>query len=161
MDTGWIDDNGTWYFADMINGNILVNTTSPDGYVLDAAGKWTGETKSARVNDWINLNGDGKTVAFALSSNPSTGYAWDTAVSDPEIIRSVGEKYVNPSLGTALAGAAGTLRGYFEAAGKPGTAVITMQYRRSEGAPAQTRTITVTSDGSRLTVSDSSVLDGI
>ena len=158
-----------WYYFDM-DGNMAkgwyTDPKSGKRYHLSetadgAAGKWTGETKSARVNDWINLNGDGKTVAFALSSNPSTGYAWDTAVSDPEIIRSVGEKYVNPSLGTALAGAAGTLRGYFEAAGKPGTAVITMQYRRSEGTPAQTRTITVTSDGSRLTVSDSSVLDGI
>ena len=38
MQTGWLNDNGTWYYLQS-NGAMAVNTTI-DGYVLGANGAW-------------------------------------------------------------------------------------------------------------------------
>lgn len=38
MMTGWIDSNGKWYYCDPARGNMLVNTTTPDGYSVGADG---------------------------------------------------------------------------------------------------------------------------
>ncbi|NFS93867.1 hypothetical protein FDF05_13055, partial [Clostridium botulinum] len=38
MQTGWLNDNGTWYYLDG-SGKMLSNTTV-NGYVLGANGAW-------------------------------------------------------------------------------------------------------------------------
>lgn len=40
MARGWREIDGKWYFFDKDNGNMLVNTTTPDGYKVDASGVW-------------------------------------------------------------------------------------------------------------------------
>jgi len=39
MATGWIKDNGKWYYL-ASSGNMLSNTRTPDGYYVDANGVW-------------------------------------------------------------------------------------------------------------------------
>jgi len=38
MKTGWLNDNGTWYYLNT-SGAMLANTTV-DGYKLSASGAW-------------------------------------------------------------------------------------------------------------------------
>lgn len=40
MRTGWIEAGGAWYYCDAVNGNMLVNTRTPDGYYVDSNGVW-------------------------------------------------------------------------------------------------------------------------
>ena len=39
MKTGWIFVNGGWYYLG-VDGRLLLNTTTPDGYQVDGNGKW-------------------------------------------------------------------------------------------------------------------------
>lgn len=39
MKTGWIFVNGSWYYLG-VDGRLLLNTTTPDGYQVDGNGKW-------------------------------------------------------------------------------------------------------------------------
>ena len=46
MVTGWCQIDGTWYYFSKESnalGQMLYNTTTPDGYTLDENGAWTGE----------------------------------------------------------------------------------------------------------------------
>lgn len=47
MITGWFQIDGKWYYfnelPDGTRGKLLTSTTTPDGYVVDANGAWTGE----------------------------------------------------------------------------------------------------------------------
>ena len=36
---GWAQIDGNYYYFDG-NGILMTNTTTPDGYVVDASGKW-------------------------------------------------------------------------------------------------------------------------
>lgn len=40
MRTGWIQAGNAWYYCDAVNGNMLVNTRTPDGYYVDGNGVW-------------------------------------------------------------------------------------------------------------------------
>ncbi len=59
MQTGWVNDGGTWYYMNpsgamatgwikdggkdyylSSSGAMLVNTTTPDGYQVDQSGAW-------------------------------------------------------------------------------------------------------------------------
>lgn len=41
MRTGWIQTaNGNWYYCDLTSGAMLTNTTTPDGFRVDANGVW-------------------------------------------------------------------------------------------------------------------------
>lgn len=40
MRTGWIQAGNAWYYCDTNSGAMLTNTTTPDGYRLDANGVW-------------------------------------------------------------------------------------------------------------------------
>ena len=40
MQTGWIQDGGKHYYLDIVTGAMWANTTTPDGYRLDASGAW-------------------------------------------------------------------------------------------------------------------------
>lgn len=40
MRTGWIQAGNAWYYCDTTNGGMLTNTTTPDGYRVDANGVW-------------------------------------------------------------------------------------------------------------------------
>ena len=39
MLTGWVMSNGTWYYC-AADGHMLANTTTPDGYRVNASGAW-------------------------------------------------------------------------------------------------------------------------
>ncbi len=39
MQTGWVEVNGKWYYLDE-SGAMLANTTTPDGFKVDANGAW-------------------------------------------------------------------------------------------------------------------------
>lgn len=39
MQTGWLNDNGTFYYLNG-SGAMLSNTTTPDGYYVGANGAW-------------------------------------------------------------------------------------------------------------------------
>ena len=39
MQTGWQQISGKWYYFDKKNGNLYTNTTTPDGYLVDALGE--------------------------------------------------------------------------------------------------------------------------
>lgn len=54
--TGWLDDNGTWYYMDE-TGMMLVDSTTPDGYYVDANGVWT-EQKNNSGSQALQLNLD-------------------------------------------------------------------------------------------------------
>lgn len=38
----WVNDNGDWYYLND-KGNMAVSTTTPDGYLVDADGRWVEE----------------------------------------------------------------------------------------------------------------------
>ncbi len=40
MVTGWQQIGGIWYYLDLADGHMLVNTTTPDGYMVNASGAW-------------------------------------------------------------------------------------------------------------------------
>ena len=40
MRTGWIQAGNAWYYCDHNSGAMLTNTTTPDGYYVDANGVW-------------------------------------------------------------------------------------------------------------------------
>jgi len=44
MKTGWIDWNGNWYYCSETSGEMLKNTTTPDGYILDSDGSVKNDT---------------------------------------------------------------------------------------------------------------------
>lgn len=52
MKTGWIqDESGNWYYLDDINGDMLVNKRTPDGYYVNKSGVYDatkGNTKKQR-----------------------------------------------------------------------------------------------------------------
>ena len=39
MQTGWLNDNDKWYYLDQ-TGALAINTTTPDGYTVNADGEW-------------------------------------------------------------------------------------------------------------------------
>ena len=41
MKTGWFTVSGKWYYA-YSSGALAVNTTTPDGYTVNANGEWIG-----------------------------------------------------------------------------------------------------------------------
>ena len=46
----WIQDtDGKWYYFDMA-AVMLADTTTPDGYYVDASGVWNGQPASAVIN---------------------------------------------------------------------------------------------------------------
>lgn len=40
MKTSWIYWNNHWYYLDVKNGDCLINTVTPDGYIVDENGAW-------------------------------------------------------------------------------------------------------------------------
>lgn len=40
MATGWVYSGNDWYYLDKVNGNMLKNTVTPDGYELTINGTW-------------------------------------------------------------------------------------------------------------------------
>lgn len=40
MATGWVMADGKWYYLDTVNGDCLMNKTTPDGYQVDENGAW-------------------------------------------------------------------------------------------------------------------------
>ena len=73
----------------------------------------------------------GGTVIVALTSNPSTGYAWSVVSPEPKNLELDGQpRYVPPGSTTPVVGAPGTEVFTFKAVEK-GTSTLRMEYRRS------------------------------
>ena len=54
MATGWLLINGLWYYFETRGnvpgrpqGSLYMNTVTPDGYIVDANGAWTGQSVTA------------------------------------------------------------------------------------------------------------------
>jgi inhibitor of cysteine peptidase len=80
---------------------------------------------------------------IALAANPTTGYGWTATVSNPKVVSADGAAYRAPA--SKALGAGGEQVLAFEAQ-HPGTATITLRYRRpwEKSTPAaQTVTILV------------------
>ena len=88
----------------------------------------------------------GEVLAITLESNPSTGYSWFAAISDPKVIVQMGEpQYQEPasSAGTPLLGASGK-QTFFLQAVETGTATVSLEYKRGwETDVASEKTITI------------------
>jgi inhibitor of cysteine peptidase len=87
-------------------------------------------------------------MAVTLESNPSTGYGWFAASSNPDVVAQTGEnQYEAPSSSTnePVVGAPGKETIYLKAT-SAGTATITLEYKRgweTDVSPEKTLTITV------------------
>jgi hypothetical protein len=57
MQTGWVNDNGTWYYLNTVSngslGAMLTNTTTPDGYKVNDKGVWIKVDDSSISNETI------------------------------------------------------------------------------------------------------------
>lgn len=51
MQTGWVEINGYSYYFDTVDGTMLVNTTTPDGYRVGADGVWIPDSEVVAVSD--------------------------------------------------------------------------------------------------------------
>lgn len=81
----------------------------------------------------------GGTLIVALTSNPSTGYAWSVVSPEPKNLELDGEpKFVPPGSTSPVVGAAGTQVFTFKAVAT-GKSTLRMEYRRSfePNEPAQ------------------------
>lgn len=82
-----------------------------------------------------------QTLVVTLPANPTTGYSWEIAALDPEIVQQAGEATFTPmTTDQARVGAGGTETFQFTAVG-PGTTTLTLVYHRpweKDVAPLQT-----------------------
>ena len=98
----------------------------------------------------LEAEANGKTVHVAvggvleihLDENPTTGYSWEIAALDEEILADAGRVYF--AARPALTGSGGEVQWLFRAL-KPGTTALRLEYRRpwEKDKPAQTFEITV------------------
>lgn len=87
----------------------------------------------------------GSTIIIALTSNPSTGYAWQVREPLPEQLAQSGDvRYVPPGSTSPVVGAPGTEVFTFRATAA-GSAELTLDYARSfeDGEPASVYTLTI------------------
>lgn len=84
----------------------------------------------------------GGVLEIHLDENPTTGYSWEIATLDEEILGDGGRVYFANQ--PALTGSGGEVQWLFRAL-KPGTTTLRLQYRRpwEKDKPAQTYEITV------------------
>lgn len=50
MQTGWQQISGKWYYFDKKNGNLYVNTTTPDGYPVNESGEYVAQGQSVSAS---------------------------------------------------------------------------------------------------------------
>ena len=74
MDIGWVEDGGSWYYMDPTSGALVKNTTTPDGYVVNADGVWTGESVTPTLEPSDLADGTYHTVKNPLSDPDNKGY---------------------------------------------------------------------------------------
>ena len=103
-------------------------------------GKAPAEVQLTQADNGKSVNvSNGGTLIVALTSNPSTGYAWSVVSPEPKNLELDGQpKYVPPGSTTPVVGAPGTEVFTFKAVEK-GTSTLKMEYRRSfePNEPAQ------------------------
>ena len=125
MLTGWHWIDSKCYYFDISNGNMLVNTKTPDGYIVNADGQWivNGKiqignseytTHANTISNTINNSqkpitfnssssgGGGGSIGSSISSGKSSNFNNSTKTEDPSIITipqkemySYSIKYVN------------------------------------------------------------------
>lgn len=107
-----------------------------------AAGCAAGELKlgAGDENSQVELN-KGQFLAVSLEGNPTTGYMWEAADLDDQILRQVGEAQFSPD--SDLIGAGGTQTLRFEALNS-GQTTLELVYRRPwEGDSEPLKTFSV------------------
>ncbi|GAB2686684.1 protease inhibitor I42 family protein [Nocardia thraciensis] len=110
--------------------NLVVPVAEPMVVGTDANG--TAVTLSA-----------GNELVVALPDNPSTGYRWQVAETDENVLHQEGEPQFRPNPGDLLGTGPGTSVWAFTAA-NPGTVRLSMVSVRPGAAPAQEFTLNVT-----------------
>jgi inhibitor of cysteine peptidase len=110
---------------------------------LSACGS-TNEVKLDAGDDGsqVELNA-GQTLVVSLEGNPTTGYTWEAAELDEQVLRQVGEAEFNPESDAIGAGGVQTLR--FETVNS-GQTTINLVYHRSweeDVEPAETFSVQV------------------
>lgn len=89
--SGWHQDvDGGWYYLDEATGYALANTITPDGYMVDASGKWKKEETSQDMQKYENKanfevtaynNGPSRYIQFGYTL-PVTVYYNNSYLSD-------------------------------------------------------------------------------
>lgn len=88
------------------------------------------ETNAPEIEKtWYELS-DGDTVlTVSLPANPSTGYFWDFAISDPEVFELITMEYIQDDAPAGLVGVGGSwvasFKGTFQ---KAGSTALTLNY---------------------------------
>ncbi|MEV6767897.1 protease inhibitor I42 family protein [Nocardia sp. NPDC051030] len=136
--------------------NSPVGTTTPGTTVAvtSTAGKAT-PTSTAKEAVKLGVDADGKDVALTvgqglvitLASNPTTGYLWQLADLDQNIVKqNGGQEYEQDPSPDGMVGVGGQATFNFVAL-TPGTTKLVLEYRRpwEQGSePAQRLTLTLT-----------------
>lgn len=84
----------------------------------------------------------GDTLAVTLEGNPTTGYNWEVASSDPALLRQVGEAQFTPD--TSALGSGGKVILQFEAASTGQTPLKLIYHRPFETGVAPLKTFELT-----------------
>lgn len=93
LTSAWIEDAstvGTWYFVDG-NGIMLKSATTPDGYTVDAEGRWF-ETQSSGSHAPGGNSGQSVDSSATEQTQTSTGAAAGEQTSGSELLRQVREE---------------------------------------------------------------------
>lgn len=125
--------------AAFVAGGTLMAACGDDG----AGEIQLGETDNGRT---VSIEKSGRLVV-SLPSNPSTGFSWTVAATEPRLLEMQGEpKYVPPKSTPPVVGAAGTQVFTFKAVAT-GTARLDLIYSRTfeKGVPPE-KTFSVTVD---------------
>lgn len=81
----------------------------------------------SNIQDGPNIAvNSGEQFTIQVQGNPSTGFDWNTTISDEQVVKSLGRETI--SCGSAIG--SGCSFSYKFQAAKPGQAVIRMEYRR-------------------------------
>lgn len=117
------------------------------------------ETVTSESVDWCEISEDETALTVRIPENTTTGYSWTCAIDNAELLKVDSEESVPGKSDGDLLGVPGeyvlTLSSPMSASG---TASVVLTYARSDGNPAETRTLTVfVNEAGLLTLTEASV----
>jgi len=87
-----------------------------------------------------------------LEGNPTTGYVWEVDISNPDIVKEMGNEYISSQLDDDVVGVGGVFRFNFQGVA-PGETEITFKYHRpweEDTPPLDTVTYTAVVDSNHV-----------
>ncbi len=117
------------------------------------------ETVTSEAVDWCEISEDETALTVRIPENTTTGYSWTCAIDNAELLKVDSEESVPGKAEDGMVGVPGeyvlTLSSPMSAAG---TASVVLTYARSDGNPAETRTLTVfVNEAGLLTLTEATV----